>query len=214
MLRRWRHPLLACLALFSATACGQDSQFLSDYAGEAYLGSLRAVVYDGEGERIMSRRGEGSAQFEPSGDGTARLVVSGVISDSPGDASFVIDGAYDGNAWTAHAGDIRMTVDSNGEIGGGGTSGNNRYDFSGRALPGRMRLTVELRPLDAKSAQVASRFKFDYSLNRTAPAGARTRGDRAEASEGTCRSIRYEMRPVASIGDGTMSMLNVPVCLK
>jgi len=217
MLRPLLRGCVASALALSSAACGADSQFLTDYAGDPYMGRVRAIVYDGSDDRLMTRRGEGSAVFEPTGGNRARLVVTGVIdgaSGTAGDASFAIDGTYGRDGWTAQAGEVEMRIADDGRIEGGGASGGNRYAFSGRARPGRMLLTVELTPLDAGKAQVASRFKFDYTLSREAPEGARDMSSGAQGEGGRCRSIRYEMRPVASIGDGTMSMLRVPVCLK
>ncbi|MCD9029470.1 hypothetical protein LDO26_14845 [Luteimonas sp. BDR2-5] len=197
----------------SSNACGSDGAFIDAYAGEPYLGSVRVVVTDAGGT-VMRRRGEGSAQFEATGRGQARLVVYGAIENKDGDAGFAITGAYGPDGWTAEEGGVRLHIGPDGRILGGGVVDDNRYSFSGSVSPGRMRLTVELTPqaAAAQPASAANVFTFNYRLSRDRPEAAMAQ--RSGDGEGKCRSIRYEMRPVASIGDGTMSMLRVPVCLK
>lgn len=213
-----RNPALICVALaiivLAPAACGQDDGFIAAYGGDPYTGSVRVVVdSDAAPGGAMRRRGDGSAQFERTGPGEARLVVFGALDD--GDAGFSMVGAHDGSGWRANAGAIRLSIDEAGKLSGGGVSGAQRYTLSGTVTSGKFDLKVELEPMPqaGQPAPAARLFTFNYRLRREADDESAA-GGRDTAAGGRCRKIRYEMRPVASMGDGSMSMLNVPVCLK
>lgn len=199
----------AALAMLVApTACSQDDGFLARYGNDPYAGPIHVVVKGAAPLTPWKRdQGNGTARFEKTGAGTARLTVFGVIGESDGDAGFSMEGTYDGDSWQAASGDMRLAIDPAGEITGGGVVGAQRYTFSGSLTPGRFNLRVDLEPLPqaGRPPPAASLFTFNYRLRRDGKDGD---------GNGDCRAIRYEMRPVANIGDGSMSMLNVPVCLK
>lgn len=213
-----RNPFLICLALATMTlasvACGQDDGFIADHGGDPYTGSVRVVVDSPAAPGgSLRRRGEGSAQFERTAPGESRLVVFGTLDD--GDAGFSIIGRHNASGWRANAGAIQVAIDEAGTLSGGGIDGAQRYTLSGTVTSSRFDLKVELEPLQqaGQPTPSAQLFTFNYRLRRE---GNDASGDdsRGGTSGGGCRKIRYEMRPVASMGDGSMSMLNVPVCLK
>lgn len=196
-----------CVLLLASTACGQDEGFLEIFAGDPYTGYVR-VVAKGESLPGGARRdrGRGSAQFEKLDNGQARLTVFGIIKNDAGDAGFSMEGPYDRSSWRARAGDVSLSIDA-GQVTGGGVTGNQRFTFSGVLTATRFDLQVDLEPLPraGQDPPAVTIFTFDYRLRRE--------GADAADDDGDCREIRYEMRPVANIGDGSMSMLNVPVCL-
>ncbi|WP_143703917.1 MULTISPECIES: hypothetical protein [Luteimonas] len=203
----------AAALLLAPAACSQDEGFLDRYGDDPYTGPLHVVVKGAAPLTPWKRdRGNGSASFEKTGAGTARLTVFGAIGDDDGDgdAGFSMDGTYDGDSWQADSGDMRLAIDPAGEITGGGVAGAQRYTFSGTVTPGRFDLQVDLEPLPqaGQPPPAASLFTFNYRLRRESA------DDAGDGQGGDCRKIRYEMRPVANIGDGSMSMLNVPVCLE
>lgn len=212
------YPLLSLLLLaLAASACNSSERpdFIQTYAGEPYTGSVevRVDLPDGESWR---KYGEGSAHFVKQSDGQAQLVLFGAIDDEQGDAGFVVDGEYDENGWKSELGDIVLEIGPDGAISGGGTLHPQKFRLSGTASQSAIELVVAIELLEANpnALPAGTTFDFTYDLSRAVasdededPTADKT-GDEKE-----CGKIRYEMRPVANIGDGTMSMIRVPICL-
>lgn len=189
------------------------------FRGEPWTGSLRVDVVPPQGERI-TRWGQGSARFtgEDGQDGHSRLVVFGAVDDEQGDAGFTLAGRPASGGWSSSGGAVALSIAPDGRISGGGDHGAQSFALSGHADATRFNLLVELTLHEDTAAGLPAGtvFHFDYALSRaeaaTPESGAETAGKRGDT--GKCRRIRYEMRPVANIGDGSMSMISVPVCLK
>ncbi|MDH5822017.1 hypothetical protein QFW77_03280 [Luteimonas sp. RD2P54] len=222
---RLRVAALAGLLALAVSGCGSDrgpdqgEAFVGTYAGDPYTGFVEVEVRPAGG-RAWRQHGEGSAHFVDEGGGKARLVVFGAIDDENGDAGFAIDGAFTDGRWKSETEGVSLEIDRDGRIGGGGTMHPQRFDFSGTATATDFALDVGIELLEdnPQSLPAGSTFRFAYELSRAEP------GKDAEQSAGEdedgrggdrkCRRIRYEMRPVANIGDGSMSMIQVPVCLE
>lgn len=222
-------PLLSAVLMLSLAigACqgrgDEQPDFITALSGDPYTGFVKVVVRPPSG-RTITRWGEGSAHFVKEPGGRARLVVFGAIDDEQGDAGFTVDGSYDAGGWKATANDIRIEVAPGGAISGGGSQHPQAYRFSGKAAESDFELMVELELLEGSPQGMpkGTTFSFDYDLSRARPdadddaTAGRTAsaGEKGKKGKKKCRKIRYEMRPVASIGDGSMSMMRVPVCLK
>lgn len=209
-------PLLLALV---ATAChgGDQKAFVDKFAGDPYTGLVKVRI-NPPGGKAWTQYGKGSARFVEKADGRAQLVVFGAIDNDKGDAGFAIDGTYDASGWKSDVKGVRLEVEPGGEITGGGTVPPQQFQFSGAATDAAFDLMVEIELLEANknSLPKGTTFQFEYDLSR---AKAEVRADNAKAgtarkSGKKCRKIRYEMRPVANIGDGSMSMMQVPICLK
>lgn len=196
-----------------------DQDFITALAGEPYTGFLKVVIQP-PGGKSRTRWGTGSASFASEQEGHARLVVFGAIDDEGGDAGFAVDGRYDADGWKATANEVRIEVAPDGAITGGGNQHPQAFRFSGKAGQSDFELVVELELLEdsVQGMPKGTTFSFDYDLSRAEPEDEAGVGDKVASNGGKekkkCRKIRYEMRPVASIGDGSMSMLRVPVCLQ
>jgi hypothetical protein len=189
-------------------------------ATRPWSGILEATVTP-PGREASSYLGRATASFTPGTGDTVRMVLFGTLDGVAGEAGFTLDGRLHDGAWSAAAEGVELSVDANGRLAGGGRQATQALDMSGTLDPtdARIRVDLELLEPSEQGLPAGTRFRFDYRLARALPeAPDTTEGDRADASrdedEGTCREIRYEMRPVANIGDGTMSMLSVPVCIE
>lgn len=201
------------------TVFADERDFIQIYAGEPYTGSLEVRI-EPPGRNGWTRYGRGSAHFTDIEDGRAKLVVFGAIDDEQGDAGFAVEGSYDETGWTSRTDNVVLQLSTTGEIIGEGAVPPQSYQFSGSVSDSTFNLDVrlELAQATANGLPPGTTFRFAYDLSRGEPdkesAGdSRDRNERA-SRKGTCRKIRYEMRPVASIGDGTMSMIQVPICIQ
>jgi len=222
---RWSICASSLLAALSLAACdskgsGREESAAGILPGDPYTGWLEVEVRPAApAAKPWRRYGQGSAQLLETGDGKARLVVFGAIDDDDGDAGFALDGEFTAEGWRSDAGPVSLEIDREGRISGGGTLHPQAFSFSGSATPASFSLEVELELLESGSEQVpaGSVFHFSYGLTRATPRAGEESAqapDGREKADRKCRRIRYEMRPVANIGDGSMSMLRVPVCLK
>lgn len=218
-----------CLALPAQKATGAPSTSVADSAphkqggGEAYQGWVSAQVIDpGAPAKRTKDSGTGSAQFVPLGPGRSRLVVKANIR-APGDAGLVMEGSSSGAGWTGRAGGLRLAIDGNGNISGGGIEARHRIAFSGRASGHRFELRVETEKLalGARDAlPVGTRIVFDYALGRVE---RDTRGNgSATAAEPDVKSPQAEKRPCkrtvwrpryVGTPDGGGSTIRAPHCV-
>lgn len=201
-------------------ACGSSrgEDFIETYAGEPYTGFVEVRV-EPAGGKAWTQHGEGSAQFVGKQGGSTQLVVFGAIDDEDGDAGFTIDGTFEDGRWKSENEGMVLEVARDGRISGGGTIHPQKFEFSGSASETDFDLDVDIELLEGRPGALpaGSRFRFSYALSR-APrreeAAVADAGDDGNGKKKKCRKIRYEMRPVANIGDGSMSMIQVPVCLR
>ena len=175
------------------------------YIGKVFTGRVEAHIDDSTLSIKRRRYGTATAEFKRLPGNQAELVIFGTI-DKDGDAGFTITGTYDRSGFQAAAQDLSIAIDPAGQISGGGTSGDQQFSFSGQMTGGRIALDVENWPVAGASPSNIRGIAFTYQLSAESASG--------EGSDRKCRKIRYEMRPVANIGDGTMSMIRVPVCLQ
>jgi hypothetical protein len=185
--------LAASLLFLTASAAG---------ATEAYSGRLEAKIHTTTNMIPLRRYGEATARFEPLPEGGTRFVLTGTI-ERENDAGFSVVGRQGPEGFRSD-GPIALLIDRQGQITGGGTEGDQSYRFSGRITEEAFELRVENRPAPGAEASPVTGIDFTYSLTN----------DLAQPEGGTCREIRYEMRPLANLGDGTMSMISVPVCIE
>jgi hypothetical protein len=202
------HFLAVSLALAATLlgVCGSPAAAES-YIGKTYTGRLSAEIDRSDWAIKQRRYGSASAEFTRLSDGKARLVLFGTI-DKPGDAGFTIEGSYDDETgFRASNGGLSITVNAAGRISGGGTVNNEQFRFEGSVSETDFDLRVSNKPAAGAKPSVIRGINFAYDMESEAGAERRRDGKK-------CREIRYEMRPVANIGDGTMSMLSVPVCIE
>lgn len=206
--------LLACSA-----ACGlaADRDPGDIYTGGPYEGRVSAQVLVPDEPRDGKKdSGTGSAQFIAIGKGRSRLVVKANIR-RPGDSGFAMEGSANVSGWSGRAGDLRLDIDSNGNISGGGVENRHRIVFGGRATAESFDLTVETEKLMRTGQEVlpaGTRILFDYDLGRTrantnAGAAATAVPDKKQK---TCKRRVWKARNVATPGGG-MTMIQVPHCL-
>ncbi len=216
---------LALAGLIAAGPVGADTgdgkHVVQDYAGEPYTGFIDVRI-DPPGGKAWTQYGRGSAHLTDIGDGRARLVVFGAIDDDRGDAGFAVEGRYDDDGWVSRTDNVNLRIDTTGTIVGEGTVPPQHYAFSGAVTASTFDLVVDLELTEAteNGLPAGTRFHFTYDLYRGVPNAdegedlSRNADESAPRKDGKCRKIRYEMRPVASIGDGTMSMIQVPICIQ
>ena len=222
---RWSTCASSLLVALAVAACDSKGSGRDKPApiqpGDPYTGWLEVEVRPASsGGRPWKRYGQGSAQLLDSGDGKARLIVFGAIDDDEGDAGFTLDGEFTAEGWRSAPGKgpVSLEIGRDGRVIGGGTLHPQEFTFSGLLTPTSFTLDVELELLESDSAELpaGSVFNFSYGLSRAMP---RAVGDSPDATDQDrtrrkCRRIRYEVRPVANIGEGSISMVRVPVCLK
>jgi hypothetical protein len=193
--------LLAAFLPFDEAAAAEPS-----YIGKTYTGRVLAEIERDDLAIKQRHYGSASAEFTRLSDDKARLVLFGTI-EKPGDAAMTVEGRYDESGFRATNGDLSITVNAAGTISGGGTVNNEQFRFEGKASDTDLDLRVSNSPAAGAKPSVIRGIDFTYEMETEAGAERRTGGKK-------CREIRYEMRPVANIGDGTMSMLSVPVCIE
>lgn len=201
------------------TACGSSrgEEFIETYSGEPYTGFVEVRV-EPAGGKAWRQHGKGSAHFVGKEGGNAQLVVFGAIDDEDGDAGFAIDGTFEDGHWKSETDEVVLEVARDGRISGGGTIHPQKFGFSGSASETSFNLDVDIELLEGRPGALpaGSRFRFSYELSRAPRQEEDVVADAESHGKGKkkCRKIRYEMRPVANIGDGSMSMIQVPVCLQ
>ncbi len=204
--------LAITFAAASLAACA-ESPPSRDNVADPWLGRLEVGVREAGARRDMQRdRGQGTAYFEPLGNGRSRLVVSGVV-EGKGDMSFTAEGRETADGWVGDD-DVALTIDREGRLRGEGVLGDRKVTLDGRVLPKRFRLTVDTELLagNKEALPPGTRFRFDYALARD-DADDTAAGD-AEARKLTCRKTTMQPRHIANLGGGAMTMIMVPVCVE
>ncbi len=199
-------------AAASLAACA-ESPPSRDNVADPWLGRLQVGVREAGAKRDMQRdRGEGTAYFEPLGNGRSRLVVSGIV-EGKGDMSFMAEGRDTADGWVGDD-DITLTIDREGRLRGEGVFSERKVMLDGRVLPERFVLTVDTELLagNKEALPPGTRFRFDYTLSRDA-ADDSAAGD-AQARKLTCRKTTMQPRHIANLGGGAMTMIMVPVCVE
>jgi hypothetical protein len=177
------------------------------YIGSVYAGRVKAEIDMSDLPITRLRYGDATAEFKRTTAGKALLTLTGSIRDK-GDAGFAIEGSYGKSGFRGSGPSIELTIDPAGKISGGGVDNGAEYRFSGTVSGPEMALTVHYRPTAEAQPSTLRGIEFTYALeNETEEKSSEKAGKR-------CREIRYEMRPVANMGEGTMSMMSVPVCLE
>lgn len=173
------------------------------YTRDSFSGRLLAEIHSTTSTIPIRNYGSATARFDALPDGRTRLTLSGTIQQE-GDAGVSVTGRYGPDGFRSDGKAITLSIDPEGRITGGGMEDGQSYTFSGRISADELEVQVQNRPVAQTGASSVTGIDFTYSLTN----------DLAEPAGGTCKDIRYEMRPVANIGDGTMSMISVPVCLR
>jgi hypothetical protein len=217
MHERFRLTCLLSLALATGGCEGREqAPFLQPFAGTPYLGDVTVRITP-PGGRSWEQSGRASARIVDEHDGRARLTVFGAIQDEKGDAGFTLDGQQDAHGWRSASDSMTLEIGPDGRISGGGTLAPQRFAFDGHIAPGDFHLVakVELLARSKGNLPEGTTFEFVYDLSRAAPVPTtdQRKPVDSEDKDGKCSEIRYEMRPIANIGDGTMSMMQVPICL-
>lgn len=202
-------PLALALALGACHASDASPRFPST----AYEGRVDVVVAP-PGGRSYDERGKGTARFVPGKGGAMTLSVIGAISDPRGDAGLELDGrTTPAGGWSGRMGAIRVDIDRQGQIRGGGIAHPQGYTVTGQVTDATfdMVVVVELLEPNAGGLPRGTRLRFTYDLEQpgrtTAPA---RRGRRADLEN--CRNLAYEVRPVPDPAGGTLVMRRMPVC--
>lgn len=202
------------LCLLVMISCGTDSNhdngqsFMELYGGDPYTGTINVNIQPPDELREF-RSGEGaSAHFTENENNQATFVVHGIMEEDSGengDAGFVSNGVYTNMEWESEPGNVTLKIDKNGHISGGGTLHPQHFQFEGTLTEGHLELKVEIEVLEETGGgyPAGTRFEFNYKLYRSVDG----------TSNESCSDIRYEMRPVANIGAGTIDMIQVPICL-
>lgn len=221
MPERLRLSCLLTLALAASGCQGREASFVQPFAGDPYTGEVTVRVRSPDGGSL-ERSGHASARIVETQGGRARLTVFGAIENEAGDAGFTIEGRQDGQGWQGDTGAVSLRIAPDGSITGQGTIAPQAYSFDGRVSPSDFQLLTRVKLLERSQGDLPAGtvFEFDYDLSRATPSGAETTVADAgtepakarSGEDGQCSQIRYEMRPVADLGDGTMSMIQVPVC--
>ena len=211
------------LCIVACEASGRGSALPEQ--GVSYRGPVVAQILEPGRAPGAKATGAGRAELADLGGGRSRLTVEASIR-KPGDAGFSLDGRRIGTTWSGASETLRLEIDGNGNISGGGTADNMRVVFGGRATRELIDLRVELESLALSRTgvfPVGTRTVFDYTLERaraTLPATAKTKasGDTTDANvkdaQGReCRTIVWTMRNVAAPGGG-MTMIQVPHCVR
>ncbi|MFC0717359.1 hypothetical protein [Luteimonas padinae] len=194
-------------------AC-QGSDASPRYPSTAYEGRVDVVI-DPPGGRAHDERGRGTARFTPASGGAMKLSVIGAISNPDGDAGLLLDGRMtrDGG-WSGRMGDVRVDIDGQGRVSGGGVVHPQAYTVTGQVSPASfdMVVVVELLEPNAGGLPRGTKLRFTYDLEQPgqAPSTARRRGRRADMEN--CRNVAYEVRPVPDPAGGTLVMRRMPVC--
>ncbi|MDN5782035.1 MAG: hypothetical protein L0H23_08445 [Luteimonas sp.] len=222
MHERFRLTCLLALALAAGGCDGREpAPLLQPFAGDPYMGDVTVRITP-PGGQPWEQSGRASARIVDGPDGRARLTVFGAIEDEKGDAGFTLDGHQDARGWRSDSDSMTLAIDPDGHISGGGTLAPQRFTFDGRIATTDFHLVANVELLARSNGNLpkGTTFEFVYDLSRATPTptsptaaqDAAERNDKGDKS-GKCSEIRYEMRPIANIGDGTMSMLQVPICL-
>ena len=142
----------------------------------------------------------------------------GAIDDEKGDAGFAVEGTNDDTGWSSRTETVALRMNPSGEIVGQGAIPPQNYRFSGAVTDGTFTLDIHLEITEATTnglpAGTTFRFSYDLSRGKIEEENESAGSGKQASKDRICRKIRYEMRPVANIGDGSMSMIRVPICLK
>ncbi|MFJ1294114.1 hypothetical protein ACEPPZ_19005 [Paracoccus yeei] len=200
--------LMVCLPLLLAVLQSPNPSLAQGdeppaYTEGTFSGRLLAEIHSTASMIPHRNYGTATARFDALPDGRTRLTLSGTIKQE-GNAGFSVTGRYGPAGFRSDDKAITLSIDPEGRITGDGIEDGQSYTLSGRISADELELQVQNRPVPETGATSVTGIDFTYSLTN----------DLAEPEGGTCKDIRYEMRPVASIGDGTMSMISVPVCLR
>lgn len=203
-------PLTLALAL---SAChGSDAS--PRFPSTAYEGRVDVLV-DPPGGRAYDERGRGTARFVPGSGGAMKLSVIGAISDPRGDAGLELDGTMTSTgSWSGRMGDVRVDIDRQGRIHGGGRAHPLAYTVTGQVSDAAFDMVVVVELLEANAGGLprGTRLRFTYDLAQPAQAAAEPRKRARRAPLEDCRNVAYEVRPVPDPAGGTLVMRRMPVC--
>lgn len=218
MARMQRLSGVGLMVLF-VSACGAaEPAFLA--TEDPYVGTLEVEATPVNGASAMRASGQGSIAFKRLGGDRVQLIVHGEVAGVPGqdsgagNAGFVADGRMRPDGWHAEAGGIRIDIDAQGQITGGGTVQQDRYVLSGRLTASQGTLVVAIEQGATRILGLGteiSSFRLTYELKRRQVEGDRpltTTG----SGQGSCPHVVYQPRMIANIGGDVMSTVQVPVC--
>lgn len=200
------------LALVLGACHGSDAS--PRFPTTAYEGRVDVVV-DPPGGRAYDERGRGTARFVPGSGGAMKLSVIGAISDPQGDAGLELDGKMTpGGAWSGRMGEVRVDIDRQGRIRGGGNAHPLAYTVTGQVSEAAfdMVVVVELLEPNAGGLPRGTRLRFTYDLAQPGRTAAEPRKRARRADLENCRNVAYEVRPVPDPAGGTLVMRRMPVC--
>ena len=165
---RTMSALVVVLALACAASCGDATSRESGgiYGSDRYTGRVSAQVLTPDGPRDPGKEtGTGSAQFVPLGGGRSRLEVKANIRRE-NDSGFVVEGRETGDGWRGSSEALKVEIDRNGDISGGGIANHHRITFDGRATAQRIDLVVETEKM-AVAAGESLRAAADAPRSRS-----------------------------------------------
>lgn len=204
-----RKALLPVAMALAAGAC-QDSEASPPFPTTAYEGRVRVLVTP-PGDPAYDERGRGTARFGPEGGSPTRLSVIGAISDPRGDTGLELEGAPTAQGgWQGHMGNIKVHIDRNGTISGGGVEHPQAFTITGQVTPESfdMVMVIELLEQNAGGLPAGTTLRFDYGLEQPRQA---SRGEPRTDLE-SCSKVAYEVRPTPDPAGGTLVLRRVPVC--
>lgn len=194
--------LVACGAAGGIATAGDLADL---YTNDPYKGKASAQVFEPAGPGDPKKdSGTGSAQFIATGKGKSRLVVKANIREA-GDAGFVMEGAQSASGWSGRTGDLRLVIDSNGNIRGGGVANQHRITFGGHATAESFDLTVETEKL-AQAGQACCQSAPGSCSTTTSNAHPASRARVSRRQQRPTRSRRH-----ASEGSGRCATSPLPV---
>lgn len=211
---------LPALALVATLGACHDSAASTPFPSTAYEGRVEVVVSPPDA-RAYKQRGRATARFAPGGRSPTTLAVIGAISDPRGDAGLELQGAATAEGgWSGRMGRVRVDIDPQGRIRGGGIAPPQSFTIDGRVTAGTFDMTVSIELLEANAGGLprGTTLDFTYALKQPGRARAAT-GDGTRGARGgrkgrleDCKRIAYEVRPVPDPAGGTLVMRRVPVC--
>ncbi|MEN5059397.1 hypothetical protein [Luteimonas sp. TWI1416] len=207
------------LVVLAVPACGAaEPAFLAN--DDPYVGKLEVRATPVDGGSAVRASGQGSVAFKKLAGDRVQLIVHGEVegvrgqASGAGNAGFVAEGRVGPDGWHAEAGDIRIDIDAQGRITGGGIVQQDRYVLSGHLRESQGTLVVAIEPGAARAAGSGaeiSNFRFTYELKRRQVRDDEVRTT-VRGERGSCPHVIYQPRLIANIGGDTMSTVQVPVC--
>src|SRR5690606_33583040 len=126
----------------------------------------------------------------PGSAGAMKLSVIGAISDPRGDAGLELDGTMTpGGGWSGRMGEIRVDIDRQGRIRGGGIAHPQAYTVSGQVSEAAfdMVVVVELLEPNAGGLPRGTQMRFTYDLAQPGRPAAEPRKRTRRAGLENCR---------------------------